>query len=124
MAQQQAEQSAQQLALQAEETREWLREQLSQVLEKRETARGLIMDLSDVPFGFNKYELKADARVKLAKISGILLAYPDLKVQVEGHTDNVGTRNTTKNCLRSELRMCGIFWCRRAFRQVILARRD
>jgi outer membrane protein OmpA-like peptidoglycan-associated protein len=47
--------------------------------------------LSDVLFAFNKYELKPEAREKLAKVSGILLAYPDLKVQVEGYTDNVGT---------------------------------
>lgn len=90
-AQQQAEQSAQQMAQQAEQARERLREQLSQVLQTQETARGLIMNLSDVLFGFNKYELKPNAREKLAKISGILLAYPDLKVQVEGYTDNVGS---------------------------------
>jgi outer membrane protein OmpA-like peptidoglycan-associated protein len=49
------------------------------------------VNLSDVLFAFNKYELKPEAREKLAKVSGILLAYPDLKVQVEGYTDNVGT---------------------------------
>ena len=91
LAQQQAEQSAQQLAQQADQARERLRDQLSQVIQTRESARGLIMNMSDVLFAFNKYELKPDAREKLAKISGILLAYPDLKVQVEGYTDNVGT---------------------------------
>jgi outer membrane protein OmpA-like peptidoglycan-associated protein len=45
-----------------------------------------------VLFDFNKYTLKAEAREKLAKVSGILLAYPNLKVQVEGYTDNVGTQ--------------------------------
>ncbi len=89
-AQQQAEQSAQQLAQQAQQARERLRQQLSQVLQTRETARGLIMNMSDVLFGFDKYNLKPDAKQKLAKISGILLAYPDLKVQVEGYTDNIG----------------------------------
>jgi outer membrane protein OmpA-like peptidoglycan-associated protein len=47
--------------------------------------------MSDVLFAFNKYELKTDAQVKLAKISGILLTYPNLKVQVEGYTDNIGS---------------------------------
>lgn len=89
--QQLAEQQAQQLAQQAEQARERLRQQLGQILQTRETARGLIMSMSDVEFGFNKYDLKPDAKVKLAKISGILLAYPDLKVQVNGYTDNIGS---------------------------------
>lgn len=89
--QQQAEQQAQQLAQQAEQARERLRQQLGQILQTRETARGLIMSMSDVEFGFNKYNLKPDAKVKLAKISGILLAYPGLKVQVNGYTDNIGS---------------------------------
>lgn len=86
-AQQQAEQAQQQTA----QMRERLRQQLSQVLQTRETARGLIVNMSDVLFDFNKYTLKIDAREKLAKVSGILLAYPDLKVQVEGYTDNIGS---------------------------------
>ncbi len=44
-----------------------------------------------VLFAFNKYALEPDARVKLAKVSGILLAYPDLKLQVEGYTDSIGS---------------------------------
>ena len=71
--------------------REKLRAQLSAVLQTRETARGLIMNMSDVLFDFNKYTLKPDAREKLAKVSGILLAYPNLQVQVEGYTDNIGS---------------------------------
>ncbi|HVH88514.1 MAG TPA: OmpA family protein, partial [Terriglobales bacterium] len=55
------------------------------------TARGLIVNMSDVLFDTNKYTLKPGAREKLAKVAGILLAYPDLKVQVEGYTDSTGT---------------------------------
>jgi outer membrane protein OmpA-like peptidoglycan-associated protein len=90
-AQREAEQGAQQAAQQTQQMRERLRQQLSAVLQTRETARGLIMNLSDVLFDFNKFTLKPEAREKLAKVSGILLAYPDLKVQVEGYTDNVGS---------------------------------
>jgi outer membrane protein OmpA-like peptidoglycan-associated protein len=72
------------------ELRERLRQQLNMILETRETARGLIVNISDVLFDFNKYDLKPGAREKLAKVSGILLAYPGLKIQVEGHTDSVG----------------------------------
>jgi|SRR5579859_4174505 len=87
-----AEHSAQQATDQTEQMRERLRAQLSQVLQTQETARGLIVNMSDVLFDFNKYTLKPEAREKLAKVSGILLAYPNLKVQVEGYTDNVGTQ--------------------------------
>jgi outer membrane protein OmpA-like peptidoglycan-associated protein len=85
-----AEHSAQQATNQTEEMRERLRAQLSQVLQTQETARGLIVNMSDVLFDTGKYTLKPEAREKLAKVSGILLAYPNLKVQVEGYTDNVG----------------------------------
>jgi len=97
-AQQQAEASAQQAQLtaqqaqqNAEQVREKLRQQLSQVLQTTETARGLIVNMSDVLFDFNKFTLKPEAREKLAKVSGILLAYPGLKVQVEGYTDSIGS---------------------------------
>jgi outer membrane protein OmpA-like peptidoglycan-associated protein len=89
--QQAAEQSAQQASQQAEQVRERLRQQLNAVLQTTETARGLIVNMSDVLFDFNKYTLKSEAREKLAKVSGILLAYPNLKLQVEGYTDNIGS---------------------------------
>jgi len=89
--QQAAEASAKQAAQQTEQVRERLKEQLNQVLQTTETARGLIVNMSDVLFDFNKYTLKTDAREKLAKVSGILLAYPNLKLQVEGYTDNIGS---------------------------------
>lgn len=88
---QQAQQQAQAAQQQEMQMRERLRQQLSQVLQTRETARGLIVNMPDVLFDFNKYTLKSEAREKLAKVSGILLAYPDLKVQVEGYTDSIGS---------------------------------
>jgi outer membrane protein OmpA-like peptidoglycan-associated protein len=68
-----------------------LRDQLNKVLQTQDTARGLIVNMSDVLFDFGQYSLKPGTREKLAKISGILLAHPELKVQVEGHTDSVGS---------------------------------
>jgi len=64
---------------------------LNSILQTRDTARGLIVNMSDVLFDFGKYTLKPGAREKLAKISGIVLAHPGLKLQVEGHTDSVGS---------------------------------
>jgi outer membrane protein OmpA-like peptidoglycan-associated protein len=86
-----AQQQTRQAVDQTEQMRERLKEQLNAVLETRETARGLIVNMSDVLFDFNKYTLKTDAREKLAKVSGILLSYPNLKLQVEGYTDNIGS---------------------------------
>jgi outer membrane protein OmpA-like peptidoglycan-associated protein len=89
--QQAAELAAQQSAQQTDQIRERLKQQLNQVLQTTETARGLIVNMSDVLFDFNKFTLKPEAREKLAKVSGILLAYPNLKMQAEGYTDNIGS---------------------------------
>ncbi|HEX4038083.1 MAG TPA: OmpA family protein [Acidobacteriaceae bacterium] len=89
--QQAAEQAAAAAQQQTEQMREKLRDQLNQVLNTQETARGLIVNMSDVLFGFNQATLKTDAQIKLARVSGILLTYPSLKLQVEGYTDNIGS---------------------------------
>jgi outer membrane protein OmpA-like peptidoglycan-associated protein len=88
-----AQADAQRQQAEAERTRmrERLRQQLSAILETRETARGLIVNINDVLFDFNKYTLKPGAREKMAKVAGILLAYPGLKLQLEGHTDSIGS---------------------------------
>jgi len=70
--------------------KEQLRLQLNTILETRSTARGLIVNMSDVLFDTAKYTLRPGAREKMAKVSGILLAHPSLKIEVEGHTDSVG----------------------------------
>ncbi len=67
-----------------------LSEQLNKILQTRDTARGLIVSMSDVLFDTGKYSLKPGAREKLAKVAGILLAYPGLNIEVGGYTDNVG----------------------------------
>jgi outer membrane protein OmpA-like peptidoglycan-associated protein len=91
LAAQQADQQRQAAESEKTQLRDRLRQQLSLILETRETARGLIVNISDVLFDFNKYTLKPGTREKMAKVSGILLAYPGLKIQVEGHTDSIGS---------------------------------
>jgi outer membrane protein OmpA-like peptidoglycan-associated protein len=80
---------------QAEKDRDAAREQLLQqlnvILETRETARGLIINLSDVLFDVDKSTLKPGAREKLARIAGILASHPDLKIEIEGHADSTGS---------------------------------
>ena len=64
--------------------------QFNIVLATRETARGLIVNMSDVLFDTGRHTLKPGAREKLAKVAGIILAHPGLKIEVEGHTDSTG----------------------------------
>jgi outer membrane protein OmpA-like peptidoglycan-associated protein len=86
---------ARQAAAQAEAEKAQLRAQLlaqlNSILQTRDSARGLIVNMSDVLFDTASYTLKPGAREKLAKISGILLAHPGLTLQIEGHTDSVGS---------------------------------
>jgi outer membrane protein OmpA-like peptidoglycan-associated protein len=72
------------------ELRAQLLQQLNAILQTRDSARGLIVNMSDVLFDTGSATLKPGAREKLAKISGILLAHPGLTLQIEGHTDSVG----------------------------------
>jgi len=65
--------------------------QLNSILQTRDSARGLIVNMSDVLFDTGSSTLKPGAREKLAKISGIVLAHPGLTLQIEGHTDSVGS---------------------------------
>jgi outer membrane protein OmpA-like peptidoglycan-associated protein len=74
-----------------EELRARLLQQFSLILETRDTARGLVVNMADVLFDSGKFSLRPLAREKLAKISGIVLAYPSLRLAVEGNTDSVGT---------------------------------
>ncbi|MGA7886690.1 MAG: OmpA family protein [Acidobacteriaceae bacterium] len=88
---QQAEQDAQRANADKATMRAQLAEQLNTVLQTRDSARGLIVSMSDVLFETGKYELNSGAREKLAKVAGILLAYPGLNIAVGGYTDNVGS---------------------------------
>jgi len=81
---QQAEQEKQQLRAQ-------LLQQLNAVLETKDTDRGLVVTMADVLFDSGKYTLRPAAREKLAKLAGIVLGHPGLKLAAEGHTDSTGT---------------------------------
>ena len=90
LAAQQAQQNADQANTDKAAMRAKLSEQLNSILQTRDSARGLIVSMSDVLFDTGKYSLKSGAREKLAKVAGILLAYPGLNIEVGGYTDNVG----------------------------------
>jgi len=92
---QQAEVQAREAAAQAEREKQALRarllEQFNRVLETRDTPRGLVVNLGDVLFATGKSNLRSAAREALAKLSGILLSYPELRLDIEGHTDSTGS---------------------------------
>ncbi len=90
LAAEQANQNAQRAESDKAAMRAQLSDQLNKILKTRETARGLVVSMSDVLFDTGKYSLKPGAREKLAKVAGILLAYPGLDIEVGGYTDNVG----------------------------------
>jgi len=87
---QQAQLSEHQADVDKAAMRAQLSEQLNKILETRDSARGLIVSMSDVLFDTGQYSLKPGAREKLAKVAGILIAYPSLNIAVGGYTDNVG----------------------------------
>jgi outer membrane protein OmpA-like peptidoglycan-associated protein len=100
-AQQQAEQEklraqqAQDAAAKSEQEKQQLRaqllEQFNRVLPTTDTPRGLKVNMADVLFAFGKYDLRPNTREALAKLSGIVLGHPGLKLSVEGYTDSIGS---------------------------------
>jgi outer membrane protein OmpA-like peptidoglycan-associated protein len=87
----QSESLRQQAEKDKQELRARLLQQLNSILATRDSARGLIANMSDVLFRSGSFELLPGARERLAKVSGIVLAYPSLHLSVEGHTDSVGS---------------------------------
>ena len=91
LARQQATQQAEQAESDKAQMRARMLQQLNQVLETRDTARGLIVNMPDVLFDTGKADLKPSARERLAKVAGILIAYPDIHVEIDGYTDSTGS---------------------------------
>ena len=89
------DQKLQQALRDREDLRASLLQQLSVILETRDTARGLVVNLSDVTFATGQATLEPGAREKLARVSGILAAHPTLRLEIEGHTDSVGSDTST-----------------------------
>lgn len=75
----------------AEALRAQLLEQFNRILPTTDTPRGLKVNMADVLFASGKYDLQPSAREALAKLTGIVLGHPGLKLDIEGHTDSVGS---------------------------------
>ena len=98
--------------------RKRLSEQLNSILQTRDSARGLIVSMSDVLFDTGKYSLKPGAREKLAKVAGILLAYPGLNIEVGGYTDNVGGDAMNQKLSENRADPCATILCSKAYRPI------
>src|SRR5271156_2568744 len=97
-ARKQADEAAQKSAAEAAQAVEAQRQlraqllaQLNSVLQTVDTPRGLVVTMADVLFASGKYALSQDANLKLAKLSGVILAHPGLKLRIEGYTDSTGS---------------------------------
>src|SRR5271157_197873 len=91
LAQAKAFAEAEQARKSAEALRAQLLEQFNRILDTRDTQRGLVINMADVLFDTGKFELRPIAREKLARLAGIVLAHPGLKLDIEGHTDSTGS---------------------------------
>ncbi|HKQ78354.1 MAG TPA: OmpA family protein [Blastocatellia bacterium] len=75
---------------------------LSEILDTKRETRGFIVNLGDVLFDTGRATLKPQAREKLSKLAGILMAYPgNLTLEVEGHTDSVGSEEMNNKLSQS-----------------------
>jgi outer membrane protein OmpA-like peptidoglycan-associated protein len=88
---QQAQDAAAQSEREKQQLRAQLLEQFNRILPTTDTPRGLKVNMADVLFAFGKYDLRPTAREALAKLAGIVLGHPGLKLSVEGYTDSIGS---------------------------------
>ena len=75
--------------------RELIEELKRKNLDVRETSRGVVVNLPDVLFEFNKANLTSDARAKVRDIAEVLDG-PKVRsrpVSIEGHTDSIGSED-------------------------------
>lgn len=84
--------AAEQATAQRDALQQQLQVSLNSILSTSRTARGLIVNLGDVLFDTGFATLRPEAREKLSRLSGVLLAYPAAyTLEFEGHTDSTGS---------------------------------
>ena len=55
---------------------------------------GIVVEFNEkILFGFDRSDLSSSATGNLDKLASILSKYPDTNIEIQGHTDNVGTEN-------------------------------
>jgi outer membrane protein OmpA-like peptidoglycan-associated protein len=100
-ARKQAEEQRAQSEREKQQLRERLLEQFNRVLPTTDTDRGLVVNMGDVLFASGKADLSTDAKIALAKLTGIVLNYPTLRLAVGGYTDSTGTADFNQTLSQS-----------------------
>ncbi|EGM77365.1 outer membrane protein/peptidoglycan-associated (lipo)protein [Rheinheimera sp. A13L] len=72
-----------------------LQQQITE-LNAKETERGWVVTLGDVLFDTGRAELKEGSLNNLSKLSAFLNRYQDRTVQIEGHTDSIGSSDSNQ----------------------------
>lgn len=67
-----------------------------EAMQAEATDRGLVLTLGDVLFATGRSEVKVGSASNLNKLVAFLNKYPERKVQIEGHTDNVGSEDSNQ----------------------------
>ena len=90
---QRAREEAARIRKERDEKLDAMQQALSQLVETRRTALGLIMNLDSqaIQFDFDRATLKPQNKELLSKIAGILLTSKGHHIFVYGHTDDVGS---------------------------------
>jgi outer membrane protein OmpA-like peptidoglycan-associated protein len=68
---------------------------------------GMSYRLNDIYFDFNSFELRPESKVVIEEFEAFLKENPNLKVSIEGHTDNIG--NNQDNLILSEKRARAVY---------------
>lgn len=79
----------------ARQQAEELKQQI-ETLNAKQTDRGWVVTLGDVLFDTGRAELKKGSLNNLSELSAFLNRYKDRKVQIEGHTDSVGSADSNQ----------------------------
>lgn len=76
-----------------------LQEALSRIADTRRTAIGLVMNLGSdtINFDFDRANLRPENKELLSRIVGVLLTSDGYRVQIFGHTDDIGTAEYNQN---------------------------
>jgi len=88
---QSAEEQAAQAIAERDAMEQRMQNALGKIVETRESARGLILNLPDILFDFGKSTLRPEARETLSRIAGVMMVTPGYDLWIEGHTDSVGS---------------------------------
>lgn len=61
------------------------------IVELEKVQVGSVMTLKNVFFDFDKSDLKTESTAELNRLIKLLALYPDIRIQLEGHTDSMGS---------------------------------